>query len=108
MFALQIEKGDGEDDLATVFVPDAPNARSGGVFFVPGDLITPIDVSLSEAMRSLKSFGAGSADIRNRMLPGNAGNEGAATATPQQAYRTRNSAARPRKTAATSRRRRSI
>jgi uncharacterized membrane protein len=78
-FALLIEKGDGEDDLATVFVPDAPNARSGGVFFVPGDLITLIDVSLSEAMRSLKSFGVGSADIRNRMLPGNAGNEGAAT-----------------------------
>ena len=65
-FALLIEEGDGEDGLATVFVPDAPNTTSGGVFFVPGDLITPIDVSLSEAMRSLKSFGAGSADIRNR------------------------------------------
>ena len=65
-FALLIEEGDGEDGLATVFVPDAPNPTSGGVFFVPGDLITPIDVSLSDAMRSLKGFGAGSADIRNR------------------------------------------
>ena len=78
-FALLIEEAVGEDGLATVFVPDAPSPRSGGVFFVPVDRITPINVSLTDAMRSLKSFGAGSADIRNRMLPGNAGSEGAAT-----------------------------
>jgi len=81
-FALLIEEGNGEDGLATVFVPDAPSPRSGGVFFVPGDMITPIEVSLTDAMRSLKSFGGGSAEIRNHMLPGGAGSERAPTESP--------------------------
>jgi uncharacterized membrane protein len=59
--ALLIEEnGDG---TVTVFVPDAPSPRSGGVFFVPADRVTAIDIPLASAMSSLKRFGAGSSEL---------------------------------------------
>ncbi|MGI9242036.1 MAG: DUF502 domain-containing protein [Verrucomicrobiales bacterium] len=60
--ALLIEEGD--DDMVTVFVPDAPSPRSGGVFFLKRELITPVDMSLPTAMTCLKRFGEGSAEFR--------------------------------------------
>jgi uncharacterized membrane protein len=63
--ALLVEEGDdGDDGLVTVFVPDSPSPRSGGVFFVKREVITRVDVSLPVAMKCLKNFGAGSAELR--------------------------------------------
>lgn len=64
--ALLIEEGD--DDLVTVFVPDAPSPRSGGVFFVKRELITPVDMPLHDAMKCLKDFGKGTAEFRRLLL----------------------------------------
>jgi hypothetical protein len=60
--ALLIEEGD--DGLVTVFVPDSPSPRSGGVFFVKREVITRVDVPLPVAMKCLKNFGGGSAELR--------------------------------------------
>jgi uncharacterized membrane protein len=60
--ALLVEEGD--DGLVTVFVPDSPSPRSGGVFFVKREVITRVDVPLPVAMKCLKKFGVGSAELR--------------------------------------------
>jgi len=64
--ALQIEE-EGDDGIVTVFVPDAPNPRSGGVFFVPADLVTPIDVPLASAIKCLMNLGTGMPDVRSKI-----------------------------------------
>lgn len=66
--ALLIEPA--EDGLVTVFVPDAPSPRSGGVFIVPAECTTPLDVPLMSAVKCLKSFGTGSLALRSG-LPSN-------------------------------------
>lgn len=64
--ALLIEE-EGDDGLVTVFVPDAPNPRSGGVFFVPAELITPTDVPLTSAIKCMINLGAGSPELRKQI-----------------------------------------
>ena len=66
--ALLIEEGD--DGLVTVFVPDAPSPKSGGVFFVKRELITRVDMPLPTAMKCLKSFGEGTTELRRLALGG--------------------------------------
>jgi uncharacterized membrane protein len=43
-----------------VFVPGAPNPRSGSVYFLTNDRIKPINLSTQAAMKCLKRLGAGS------------------------------------------------
>lgn len=49
-----------ENGHVAVFVPDAPNPRSGSVYFMTEDRIKPIDVPQSSALKCVKRMGAGS------------------------------------------------
>jgi uncharacterized membrane protein len=63
--AFLVERAEG--GLATVFVPDAPNTRSGSLLVVGEDRITPLEVTLPEAMKCVRSLGLGSAALLNRV-----------------------------------------
>lgn len=63
--ALLIETGD--DGLVTIFIPEAPSPRAGGVFFVPAESITPLDVPFMSAMMCIKHFGKGSTKLRGAL-----------------------------------------
>ena len=55
--------------LVAVFVPDAPNPRAGTLLFFSPDRVTPAGISMTQAMKCLKHYGAGSgAWLQN--LPG--------------------------------------
>ena len=45
--------------FVTVFIPDAPNPRSGAVFLLPADRVMMAGVALAPALNCLKRFGAG-------------------------------------------------
>ena len=49
-----------ENGLVAVFVPDAPNAHSGAVYFMTPDRITPANIPLAATLKCLKRLGAGS------------------------------------------------
>jgi uncharacterized membrane protein len=49
-----------ENGLVAVFVPDAPNAFSGVVYFMSPDRITPANIPLAATLKCLKRLGAGS------------------------------------------------
>jgi uncharacterized membrane protein len=59
--ALLIEEND--DDSVTVFVPDAPSPRTGGVFVVPTSSITLSEIPLATAMSALNRFGVGAHEV---------------------------------------------
>jgi len=44
----------------SVFVPGAPDAHSGAVYFMTPDRITPAQVPLAATLKCLKRLGAGS------------------------------------------------
>lgn len=46
-----------------VFVPGAPNAMSGSVYFMTEDRVKPLDVPLQKAMKCVQRFGDGSAAL---------------------------------------------
>ena len=63
-YALEIEAS--EDGLVTVFIPGAPNPKSGGVFFMAPDRVRPTGLPLASMMASLRQHGVGSkALLRN-------------------------------------------
>ena len=43
----------------TIFVPDSPNPRTGAVYLMPVDRISPVDAPLGATLNCLKRFGAG-------------------------------------------------
>jgi uncharacterized membrane protein len=49
-----------ENGLVAVFVPDAPNAHSGAVYFMTPDRITPANIPLAATLKCLNRLGAGS------------------------------------------------
>jgi uncharacterized membrane protein len=51
---------DRAQDLVAVFVPDAPNPRAGTLLFFSPDRVTPAGISMAQAMKCLKHYGAGS------------------------------------------------
>ncbi len=55
---FQVEKL--ENGLVAVFVPDAPNPRSGAVHFLTPDRVKPANIPLASALQCLKRLGAGS------------------------------------------------
>jgi uncharacterized membrane protein len=66
-FGLQIEAI--ENGLVAVFIPGAPNPKSGGVFFMTPDRVKPTGLPLASTMVCLRRHGAGSnALLRNVSL----------------------------------------
>ncbi len=49
-----------------VYIPGAPNARSGSVFFMSEDRVRPLDVPLPKVMKCMRQLGGGAAAL----LPG--------------------------------------
>lgn len=63
-----------EDGSFTVFVPTGPNPTSGLIYHLEGRCVHPVDIPVQDAMRSIISCGAGSAQLMqgftaNRPLP---------------------------------------
>lgn len=56
--ALLVERVDATH--AAVFVPGAPDPKSGSVYLLTDDRLNPIDVSVREAMKCIKGLGVGS------------------------------------------------
>ena len=56
--ALLVEQVDTTH--AAVFVPGAPNPKSGSVYLLTHDRLKPVDVPIREAMRCIKGLGVGS------------------------------------------------
>ncbi len=52
-----------DDGSYTVFVPTGPNPTSGNIFHLSSKYVHIIDTPVQDAMRSVISFGAGSADL---------------------------------------------
>lgn len=46
-----------------VYVPGAPNARSGSVYFMTEDRVRPLDVPLPKVMKCMRQLGGGSAAL---------------------------------------------
>lgn len=55
---IQVE--DLRNGLVAVFIPGAPDPRSGSLFFIPVEKITPVDTSIASALNCVKRFGVGS------------------------------------------------
>ena len=60
-FAFLIEQIN--EDHFTVFVPDAPNPMSGGVYFMEKDHIKEVSISQKEALQCIRKLGFGSKDL---------------------------------------------
>lgn len=52
-----------EDGSYTVFVPTGPNPTSGNIYHLAAENVTPIEVPVEDAMRSIISCGAGSSAL---------------------------------------------
>ena len=68
--ALQIgfvvERAD--DSHAVVFVPDAPNPRTGAIYFMTEDRFEPTDIVPAAAMKCLRRHGTGAAALLRHRL----------------------------------------
>lgn len=58
-----------QDGLVVVYLPGAPNARSGSVSYMTTDRIQPIDARFHTIANSLKRFGRGSGEIVESTKP---------------------------------------
>jgi uncharacterized membrane protein len=65
-FAFLIEQIN--EDHFTVFVPDAPNPMSGGVYFMEKDHIKEVPISQKEALQCIRKLGFGSANLLKDVL----------------------------------------
>ncbi len=54
---------------AAVFIPDAPNPKSGGVYIMGKDRFELVDMSIPEAMKCIKGLGVGSTALLAGKLP---------------------------------------
>lgn len=46
-----------------VYIPGAPNARSGSVYFMTEDRVRPLDVPLPKVMKCMRQLGGGSSSL---------------------------------------------
>ncbi|TDW49849.1 putative membrane protein [Flavobacterium sp. 270] len=65
-FAFLIEQIN--EDHFTVFVPDAPNPMSGGVYFMEKERIKEVPISQKEAMACIRKLGFGSSNLLKDVL----------------------------------------
>ena len=56
--ALLVERVD--ETHVAVFVPGAPDPKSGSVYLLTDDRVKPMDVPIREAMKCIKGLGVGS------------------------------------------------
>lgn len=57
--AFEVEHAD--DGTVVVYVPGAPDSRSGNVVYLTPDRVEPLDITFGEVTKSLRQFGRGSA-----------------------------------------------
>jgi uncharacterized membrane protein len=62
-FQLAFEVDRAEDGLVAVYVPGAPDPRSGTVSYVTGDRVRPINASFKTVAKICKNLGRGSAGV---------------------------------------------
>ncbi|MBM3822804.1 MAG: DUF502 domain-containing protein [Verrucomicrobia bacterium] len=60
----------GEERWVSVFVPTTPNPTSGFLIFAPESAITPLDLSVAEAIKMIVSLGAVSPEAGGKAQPG--------------------------------------
>jgi uncharacterized membrane protein len=59
-----------DDNMYTVFVPNAPSVMSGSVYHVEKDRIMWVDMTRKQAVNCIRQLGIGSASIlKNQILP---------------------------------------
>ena len=56
--AFEVEHAD--DGTVVVYVPGAPDSRSGNVVYLTPDRVEPLDIPFGEVTKSLRQFGRGS------------------------------------------------
>jgi uncharacterized membrane protein len=67
--AVQVESE--VNGFVTVFIPDAPNPRSGSVYMLPADQVLPAGAERGQALNCLKRFGVGTSDLLRNKPSGN-------------------------------------
>jgi uncharacterized membrane protein len=68
--AFEVEHAD--DGTVVVYVPGAPDSRSGNVVYLTPDRVEPLDITFGDVTRSLRQFGRGSVVWLSARIPGNA------------------------------------
>lgn len=68
--AFEVEHAD--DGTVVVYVPGAPDSRSGNVVYLTPDRVEPLDITFGEVTRSLRQYGRGSVVWLSARIPGNA------------------------------------
>jgi uncharacterized membrane protein len=62
---VQVE--DLGNGLVAVFIPDAPDPHSGALLYMQRERVTPVNVSIASALKCLKSYGAGSTALLQKL-----------------------------------------
>ena len=65
--AFEVEHAD--DGTVAVYVPGAPDSRSGNVVYLTPDRVEPLDITFSEVTKSLRQFGRGSVAWLSARIP---------------------------------------
>jgi uncharacterized membrane protein len=68
--AFEVEHAD--DGTVVVYVPGAPDSRSGNVVYLTPDRVEPLDITFGDVTRSLRQYGRGSVVWLSARIPGNA------------------------------------
>jgi uncharacterized membrane protein len=68
--AFEVEQAD--DGTVVVYVPGAPDSRSGNVVYLTPDRVEPLDITFGEVTKSLRQFGRGSVAWHSERIPGKA------------------------------------
>jgi len=68
--AFEVERAD--DGTVVVYVPGAPDSRSGNVVYLPEDRVEPLDITFADVTKAWRQFGRGSAAWCSASDPGEA------------------------------------
>jgi uncharacterized membrane protein len=71
-FQLAFEVEHADDGTVVVYVPGAPDSRSGNVVYLTPDRVEPLDITFGEVTKSLRQFGRGSVAWLSARDPGKA------------------------------------
>jgi uncharacterized membrane protein len=66
--AFEVEHSD--DGMVVVYVPGAPDAKSGNVVYLPRDRVEPLDINFVDVTKSLRQYGRGSVAWLSAKDPG--------------------------------------
>ena len=58
-----------EDGRAAVYLPGAPDPRSGSVLYVAAERVQPLDATLASAYTCMRKFGSGSKELLRARAP---------------------------------------